>query len=218
VNEEVRKRSSRAPILVGKKVQHTFNEGTHNGKVISTVPGFPDFYNIIYDGELDSEGNITDTIAIYTYRLLDDYRAKKLETSSFTSLLAASSISCFTLDVRAVMLKAFPLNEALNIALSFTYCFNILCLNLSCAMSALCFSVCFVIDLRIRCLEIERKRFDALKEKQEALRKKKGKYLQKRKEKQTSDIIYYGKVVLQWMKFLDLSQSKQKNAKHSLHK
>jgi hypothetical protein len=44
---------SRAPILVGKKVQHTFNEGTHNGKVISTVPGFPDFYNIIYDSELD---------------------------------------------------------------------------------------------------------------------------------------------------------------------
>jgi hypothetical protein len=33
------------------------------------------------------------------------------------------------------MLKAFPLNEALNIALSFTYCFNILCLNLTCAMS-----------------------------------------------------------------------------------
>ena len=27
----------------------------------------------------------------------------------------------------------------------------------------------------------------------------------------------YGKVVLQWMEFLDLSQSKQKNAKHSLH-
>jgi hypothetical protein len=47
------------------------------------------------------------------------------------------------------MLKAFPLNEALNIALSFTYCFNILCLNLTCAMSALRFSVCFVIDLRI---------------------------------------------------------------------
>jgi hypothetical protein len=43
------------------------------------VPGFPDFYNILYDSELDSEGNITDTTAIYTYRLLDDYRAKKLE-------------------------------------------------------------------------------------------------------------------------------------------
>jgi hypothetical protein len=71
--------TARAPILVGKKVQHTFNEGTHNGKVISTVPGFPDFYNIIYDSELDSKGNITDTTAIYTYRLLDDYRAKKLE-------------------------------------------------------------------------------------------------------------------------------------------
>jgi hypothetical protein len=36
-----------------------------------------------------------------------------------------------------------------EIALSFTYCFNILCLNLTCAMSALRFSVCFVIDLRI---------------------------------------------------------------------
>jgi hypothetical protein len=113
------------------KVQHTFNEGTHNGKVISTVPGFPDFYNIIYDSELDSEVNITDTTAIYTYRLLNDYRAKKLEiipevvgprtrigalddlfrTSSFTSLLAASSINCFTLDVRAAMLKAFPLTS-----------------------------------------------------------------------------------------------------------
>jgi hypothetical protein len=32
-----------------------------------------------YDSELDSEGNITDNTAIYTYRLLDDYRAKKLE-------------------------------------------------------------------------------------------------------------------------------------------
>jgi hypothetical protein len=40
-----------------------------------------------------------------------------------------------------------------------------------------------------RCLEIERKRFDALKEKQEALRKKK-ENTYKKKEKQTSDIIY----------------------------
>lgn len=39
-----------------------------------------------------------------------------------------------------------------------------------------------------RCLEIERKRFDALKEKQEALRKKKGKYLQKKRK---ANIRYY---------------------------
>ena len=45
--------------------------------------------------------------------------------------------------------------------------------------------------IKDRCLEIERKRFDALKEKQEALRKKR-KILTKKKEKQTSDIIYCG--------------------------
>ena len=43
------------------------------------MPGFPDFYNIIHDSELDSEGNIKDNTAIYTYRLLDDYRATQLE-------------------------------------------------------------------------------------------------------------------------------------------
>lgn len=79
VSTESRKISNRMPILVGKRIKHTFNEGTYNGKVISTVPGFQDFYNIIYDHELDSEGNITDTTAIYTYRLLDDYKDKKLE-------------------------------------------------------------------------------------------------------------------------------------------
>jgi hypothetical protein len=31
------------------------------------VPGFPDFYNIIHDSELDSEGNIKDNTDIYTY-------------------------------------------------------------------------------------------------------------------------------------------------------
>ena len=56
VSTENRRTSSRMPILVGKQIKHTFNEGTFNGKVISTVPGFPDFYNIIYDNELDSEG------------------------------------------------------------------------------------------------------------------------------------------------------------------
>lgn len=79
VNEDIQHRSSRMPILVGKKVRHTFNEGTFTAKVISTVPGFPDYYNLIYDNELDSEGKVTDTTAIYTYRLLEDYRAKKLE-------------------------------------------------------------------------------------------------------------------------------------------
>ncbi|XP_052090808.1 structural maintenance of chromosomes protein 3 homolog [Mytilus californianus] len=56
VSENIQQRSSRMPIRVGKKVRHTFNEGTFTAKVISTVPGFPDYYNLIYDNELDSEG------------------------------------------------------------------------------------------------------------------------------------------------------------------
>jgi len=76
---QVTRISSGMPILIGKRIRHTFNEGDFDGKVISTVPGFPDSYNVIYDNELDDEGNITDQTAIYTYKLLDDYRAKKLE-------------------------------------------------------------------------------------------------------------------------------------------
>ncbi|CAC5398111.1 unnamed protein product [Mytilus coruscus] len=49
VSENIQQRSSRMPILVGKKVPHTFNEGTFTAKVISTVPGFPDYYNLIHD-------------------------------------------------------------------------------------------------------------------------------------------------------------------------
>jgi hypothetical protein len=87
-NKESQRKSSRMPLLVGKKIRHIFQEDSYVGKVISTVPGFPEFYNIIYDCELDSTGNdceldstgnVCETTAIYTYRLLDDYRAKKLE-------------------------------------------------------------------------------------------------------------------------------------------
>lgn len=49
------------------------------GKVISTVPGFPELYNIICDCELNSTGNVCETTAICTYRLLDDHRVKKLK-------------------------------------------------------------------------------------------------------------------------------------------
>jgi hypothetical protein len=75
VNEEVLKRSSRAPILVGKKVQHTFNEGTHNGKVISTVPGFPDFYNIIYDSEKQLNTTLTGGLGPTTSGIISSFLA-----------------------------------------------------------------------------------------------------------------------------------------------
>lgn len=78
-NKESQRKSSRMPLLVGKKIRHIFEEDSYVGKVISTVPVFPEFYNIIYDCELGSTGNVCETTAIYTYRLLDDYWAKKLE-------------------------------------------------------------------------------------------------------------------------------------------
>ncbi|CAC5388506.1 unnamed protein product [Mytilus coruscus] len=79
VASSIHQRSSKMPILVNKRIRHSFNEGAFDGKVISTVPGFPDYYNIIYDCELNAESNVTDSTAIYTYRLLEDYREGKLE-------------------------------------------------------------------------------------------------------------------------------------------
>ena len=63
----------RAPdsYLVGNRVSHQFvvkqQDGSDKhewftGKVISQVPGYPDWFNILYD----------DDEAIYSYRLLDD--------------------------------------------------------------------------------------------------------------------------------------------------
>lgn len=37
------------------------------------------FLNIIYDHDLDEHGKVTDATAIYTYKLMNDYRANKLE-------------------------------------------------------------------------------------------------------------------------------------------
>lgn len=42
-----------------------------NSRVISTVPG--------YDYDLDEHGNVTEATAIYTYKVMNDYKANKLE-------------------------------------------------------------------------------------------------------------------------------------------
>ena len=54
--------------LVGKVVKHRFEEsnGKHKfykGKVISQVPGFPEWFNIVYSNEPD---------VVYTYKLSED--------------------------------------------------------------------------------------------------------------------------------------------------
>ena len=53
--------------LVGAQIDHQFTEDdqlvVYSGKVVSQVPGFPDWFNVVYDNEPDT---------IYTYRLLED--------------------------------------------------------------------------------------------------------------------------------------------------
>ena len=55
--------------LVGKSVGHRFLEDeqlvTYNGRVLSTVPGFPEWFNIVYDNEPN---------VVYTFKLQDDLR------------------------------------------------------------------------------------------------------------------------------------------------
>ena len=51
-------------ILVGKQVQHKFSENKETGKVLSQIPGFQDWYNIVYDDEPDTA---------YSYKLMENY-------------------------------------------------------------------------------------------------------------------------------------------------
>lgn len=54
--------------LVGKCIDHQFIEDeqlvTYSGKVVSTVPGFPEWFNV-YDNEPD---------VVYSYKLLEDFK------------------------------------------------------------------------------------------------------------------------------------------------
>ncbi|KAL3875635.1 hypothetical protein ACJMK2_033565 [Sinanodonta woodiana] len=64
------------PLLVGKKVIHTFNEGKWPGLLLSVVAGFPEFYNIVHDCDLLENSSPN---SIYTYTLKKDYRNGNLE-------------------------------------------------------------------------------------------------------------------------------------------
>lgn len=54
------------------------------GRVISTVPRFQDFLNIVYGHDLDEHDNVTEANAIYTYKLMNYYKANKLEVSGIS--------------------------------------------------------------------------------------------------------------------------------------
>jgi hypothetical protein len=64
------------PLLVGKKVCHSFDDRKWIGRVISVVKGFPKFYNIVYDQDIKDSSA---PAAIYTYKLQEDYKAGCLQ-------------------------------------------------------------------------------------------------------------------------------------------
>ena len=73
-SQSVAESSSKVPFLVGKRVRHFFNSESGEweageGKVISTVPGYPEWFNIKY---------VQDP-AMNTYQLLEDMERGDLE-------------------------------------------------------------------------------------------------------------------------------------------
>jgi len=62
-------KSDNVPLLVGKHILHTFEKMSYSGVVISTVPGYPSWYNIKYSGD----------DAIYSYELQHDYKQGNLK-------------------------------------------------------------------------------------------------------------------------------------------
>lgn len=58
----------RRPLFVDRIISHTFHDGEYVGRVISAVPGFPQWFNVIYEGDE----------AIYIYKLYDDYASGDL--------------------------------------------------------------------------------------------------------------------------------------------
>ena len=60
------------PLLVGKRVIHSFEDGDYTGTVIAAVPGFPSWYNIKYD-------DLKEDDFMYSFRLVDDYKAGNLQ-------------------------------------------------------------------------------------------------------------------------------------------
>lgn len=94
------RKSQNVPLFVGKRVVHTFEDGKWNGRVISVVQGFPDFYNIIYDKDVE---DTTTPTAIYTYKLKEDCRNGNLEIIPDVPVVRCRS--CLTLQLAHLLTR-----------------------------------------------------------------------------------------------------------------
>jgi hypothetical protein len=59
-------------LLVGKHIKHTFAESVYHGKVISQVPGFPAWLNVVYDDDDAVYSYKLVENAVYSYKLVED--------------------------------------------------------------------------------------------------------------------------------------------------
>lgn len=57
-----------SPMLVEKRIKHSFDNGVYSGRVVSVVPGFPKWFNVKYDNDP----------AIYAYPQQEDYNKGNL--------------------------------------------------------------------------------------------------------------------------------------------
>ncbi len=69
--------SSRGAVLINRRIRHWFlsEQGSglredHVGHVISVVPGFPQWFNVVYESDQDT---------VYTYKLIEDFELGDLQ-------------------------------------------------------------------------------------------------------------------------------------------
>lgn len=127
----VERKSQNLPLFVGKRVIHTFEEGKWNGRVVSVVKGYPDFYNSIYDSDVEDTSTPT---GIYTYKLKKDYKYGNLEIiPDVVSYRSCSSSS-----------------SALQLTNLLTRCHHLIFIRKRICMIACCF-ICYLQPIRVIC-------------------------------------------------------------------
>lgn len=92
------------PVLIGKNINHQFEDGVYKGKVVSVVPGFRKWYNVKYE----------DDSAIYVYQLYEDYRNGSLEIV----------VEGYTPQLK-VLLTVYILFNKVQEGLTFIFCFGL---------------------------------------------------------------------------------------------
>jgi hypothetical protein len=102
------------PLLVGKRISHTFEDGSYLGKVISIVPSYLDWYNVVYDNDE----------AVYTYKLLEDYRKGDLKILPELRGILSNTVEIDTVTALIQVTVSIPVTASIQLQLQCSYSFN----------------------------------------------------------------------------------------------